>query len=86
MAKNVTVYTTNTCASCSMLKRYLASKGQEYDLINLDEQPDELQKVIDMTGQMAVPVTVVKDVEDERAQPHVVVGWQPGLIASALGA
>ena len=86
MAKNVTVYTTNTCASCVMLKKYLASKGQEFELVNLDEQPDERQKVIDMTGQMSVPVTVVKDTANETVSPHVVVGWKPGLIASALGA
>jgi len=86
MAKNVTVYTTNTCASCVMLKKYLTSKGQTFELINLDDQPSELQKVIDMTGQMAVPVTVVEDAEDASLSPHVVVGWKPGLIASALAA
>lgn len=85
MAKNVTVYTTNTCASCAMLKKWLTSKGQAFDLVNLDEQPDERQKLIDMTGQMTVPVTVVKNQDDE-AMPRVVVGWQPGQIAAALGA
>jgi len=86
MAKEVTVYTTNTCASCVMLKKYLVSKGQEFTLVNLDDQPDERQKVIDMTGQMSVPVTVVSTVDDDTISPHVVVGWKPGLIASALSA
>jgi glutaredoxin 3 len=86
MAKKVTVYTTNTCASCVMLKKYLTSKGQAFDLVNLDEQPDERQKLIDMTGQMSVPVTIVADDALQDVSPHVVVGWKPGLIASALGA
>jgi glutaredoxin len=86
MAKNVTVYTTNTCGSCVMLKKWLTSKGQSFDLINLDDRPDERQKVIDMTGQMSVPVTVVADADSQAVSPHVIVGWKPGLIASALGA
>lgn len=83
MSKNITIYTTNTCAYCVMVKKYLANKGHEYQEVNLDEQPEERQKVIEMSGQMTVPVTVIENGTDA---PSISVGWNPGKLASALGA
>lgn len=83
MSKNITIYTTNTCAYCTMVKKYLATKGHEYKEVNLDEQPEERQKAIDLSGQMTVPITVI---EKEGGQPSVAVGWNPGKLAAALGA
>lgn len=83
MPKNITIYTTNTCAYCVMVKKYLTTKGQKYDEINLDEQPELRQKAIDLTGQMTVPVTVVTD---ESGQQDITVGWNPGKLAAALSA
>lgn len=84
MSKQVTIYTTNTCAYCVMVKKWLASKGQTYSEVNLDEQPDLRQKVIDISGQMAVPVTVISDQSGENQD--ITVGWNPGKLASALAA
>jgi glutaredoxin len=36
MAKDITIYTTNTCAYCVMVKKYLAGKGLTYQEVNLD--------------------------------------------------
>ncbi|MCA9338798.1 glutaredoxin family protein [Candidatus Saccharibacteria bacterium] len=66
-----------------MVKKYLATKGHEYKEVNLDEQPEERQKAIDLSGQMTVPITVI---EKEGGQPSVAVGWNPGKLAAALGA
>ena len=41
MAKDITIYTTNTCAYCVMVKRWLQAKGMSYNEINLDENPDK---------------------------------------------
>ena len=41
MPKNITIYTTNTCSYCPMVKQYLASKGLTYDEVNLEEHPDQ---------------------------------------------
>lgn len=84
MSKQVTIYTTNTCAYCVMVKKWLASKGQTYNEINLDEQPDLRQKIIDLSGQMAVPVTVVAD--EDGSNQEIAVGWNPGKLAAALSA
>ncbi len=58
MAK-VTMYTTRTCPFCKMQKDYLAEKKVEYTEILVDEHPDEAAKMIEISGQMGVPFTVV---------------------------
>ncbi len=83
MSKNITIYTTNTCAYCVMVKKYLTTKGHQYTEVNLDEQPAERQKIIELSGQMTVPVTVI---DNGSSQPEVSVGWNPGKLAAALGA
>lgn len=83
MAKTVTVYTTNTCAYCVMVKKWLASKGQQYQEVNLDERPELRQEVIGLSGRMEVPVTVISD---ETGGRDITVGWNPGKLAAALTA
>lgn len=82
MAKNITIYTTTTCPSCSMVKRFLASKGLAYNEVNVDEQPDERQTAIDLSGAMTVPVTVIKD--EAKGDQTVTVGWNAGQLVAAL--
>jgi len=51
MSKKITIYTTNTCAYCEMVKKWLGTKGLEYTVVNLDEEkPEVRQKVIEMSG------------------------------------
>jgi glutaredoxin len=83
MAKNITIYTTNTCAYCVMVKKYLTSKGHAYQEVNLDEKPEERQKIIELSGQMTVPVTVI---DNEAGKQEIAVGWKPGQLAAALRA
>ncbi len=83
MAKNITVYTTTTCAYCVMVKKYLNSKGQAYDVVNLDEHPEERQKVIALSGAQTVPVTVISN---EDGIQDITIGWNPGKLAAAIAA
>lgn len=85
MSKNITVYTTNTCAYCVMVKKYLDSRGQTYEVVNLDEQPEERAKVVEISGAMTVPVTVITNANNDQ-DSSVTVGWNPNKIAAALGA
>lgn len=80
--KKITIYTTNTCAYCEMVKKYLTSKGQTYTVINLDEQPELRQSVIEMSGAMTVPVILVED--DQTEVKNITVGWNPGKLAAAI--
>jgi glutaredoxin 3 len=82
MAKTITIYTTNTCAYCEVVKRFLNSKNLTYTVVNMDEEPAEVrQKVIEMSGAMTVPITIV---EDEEGNKNITVGWNPAKLAGAV--
>lgn len=84
MAKTISIYTTNTCVYCVQVKKFLDSKGLSYKLINLDDEPDRTNELLELTGQLAVPVIVVADDEDENAPKDVTVGWNPAKLTSAI--
>ena len=81
MAKKVTVFTTNTCAYCVMVKRFLDSKGVSYNVVNLDEQPEKQAEVLAKSGALTVPVTLI---ESDDASEEVVVGFNLQRLAPAL--
>ena len=83
MNKKITIYTTNACAYCDMVKRFLASKGLSFTVVNLDEEePSVRQRVIEMSGAMTVPVTVVESLDHERTD--ITIGWNPSKLAAAV--
>lgn len=81
MAKNITIFTTNTCAYCGMVKKWLAAKGHTYDEVNLDEHPDRQKEAFEMSGQLSVPITVVTRQDDSQ---EVVVGYNLAKLAPAV--
>lgn len=81
MAKNITIFTTNTCGYCVMVKKWLGAKGFSYDEINLDEHPERQQEAMAVSGQLAVPVTVVTKDDDSK---EVVVGYNLAKLAPAI--
>lgn len=81
MPKNITIFTTNTCAYCGMVKKFLSSKGVGYEEVNLDEQPDRQKDAYELSGQLSVPVTVVTKQDDSR---EIVVGYNLAQLAPAL--
>lgn len=81
MVKNITIFTTNTCAYCQMVKKYLGTKGMEFDEVNLDEQPFRQAEAMSLSGSMTVPVTVVTK-EDESKE--VIVGYNLARLAPAV--
>jgi len=81
MAKNVTIFTTNTCAYCVMVKKFLDMKGTSYSVVNLDEQPEKRAEVVAMSGAQTVPVTIITKDDDSR---EVVVGYNLARLAPAI--
>lgn len=81
MVKNITIFTTNTCAYCVMVKKWLQAKGYSYDEVNLDTNPERQKEAFEMSGQLAVPVTIVTK-EDETKE--VVVGYNLAKLAPAV--
>lgn len=70
----ITVFTTSTCAYCQMVKKFLTMKGKEYQVVNLDNEPEKRQELIEKTGAMTVPVTQVDD--------DYIIGWNPAKLAA----
>jgi glutaredoxin 3 len=81
MVKNITIFTTNTCAYCGMVKKYLGAKGMTYDEVNLDDNPHRQAEALEMSGALTVPVTVVTKADDSR---EVIVGYNLSKLAPAV--
>lgn len=81
MAK-VTMYTTKTCPFCKMQKDYLNSKNIQFEEILVDEKQDEAQKMIEISGQMGVPFTVI---EKDDGTSENILGFDQKRISEALG-
>jgi len=81
MVKNITIFTTNTCAYCAMVKKYLDAKAHKYEVVNLDEQPHRQAEALQLSGSLTVPVTVVTKQDDSQ---EVVVGYNLAKLAPAL--
>lgn len=81
MVKNITIYTTNTCAYCVMVKRWLGTKGIGYEEVNLEEQPHRQEEALRASGSLSVPVTVVTKQDDSQ---EVIVGYNLARLAPAI--
>jgi glutaredoxin 3 len=81
MMKSITIFTTNTCAYCHMVKKYLTSKGYAYEEVNLDIHPERQAEALALSGAMTVPVTVIRSGESSQ---EIVVGWNPSRLIPAL--
>lgn len=72
----ITVFTTNACAYCKMVKQFLSMKGKDYEVVNLDDNPEVRQSLFEKTGVMSVPITQVDD--------QYIVGWNRNQLAEVL--
>lgn len=81
MVKNITIFTTNTCASCAQVKKYLDMKSHQYDVINLDDHPERQAEALAISGALTVPITVLTRLDDSQ---QVVIGPNFAKLAPAL--
>jgi glutaredoxin len=81
MTKNITIFTTNTCTYCAMVKRFLDMKGQTYEVVNLDDHPERQAEALEISGAMTVPITVVTKQDDSK---EVIVGYNLAKLAPAV--
>lgn len=80
MSKKITVFTTNTCAYCVMVKKWLTHKGYDYEEVNLDQNPERQQEAYALSGALSVPVTLVTKADNTQ---EVVVGFNLAKLAPA---
>jgi glutaredoxin 3 len=81
MPKKITIFTTNTCAYCAMVKKYLGAKGHEWEEVNLDQHPERQAEALSLSGALTVPVTVVTKQDDTQ---EVIVGYNLAKLAPAV--
>lgn len=72
----ITVFTTKTCAYCKMVKQYLTLKGKDFEVIDLEENPQKRQELFEKTGALTVPITQVGE--------EFIVGWNRSRFAEVL--
>lgn len=72
----ITVFTTNTCAYCKMVKQFLTLKGKDYEVVNLDDNPEKRQELFEKTGALTVPITQVDD--------KFIIGFNRSQLVEAL--
>ena len=72
----VKVYSTPTCPYCHKAKDYLTEKGVEFEDINVAEDTAKQQEMIELSGQMGVPVLAIGE--------EVIIGFDQAKIDEAL--
>ncbi len=77
MNKHVTIYSTPTCHFCHMAKEFFTEKGIEFTNYDVASDAAKRQEMIQMTGQLGVPVIVIGD--------DVMVGFDRNRLAQKLG-
>jgi alkyl hydroperoxide reductase subunit F len=69
---NVKIYATGSCGYCKMEKEYLDTKGVSYQEIRVDRDSDAAQEMVDISGQIGVPFTII---ELENGEKHHILGF-----------
>jgi glutaredoxin 3 len=59
---SVTVYSTNMCPYCVMVKDWLKSKNVSFEEINVGVDKEKAREMIEQSGQSGVPVVKIEDV------------------------
>ncbi len=75
--EKVTIYSTNSCHFCHMAKDFFKEKGVEFEDFNVGENPEKRKEMIEKSGQMGVPVILIKN--------NVIVGFNKPKIVELLG-
>lgn len=73
----VTIYSTPVCHFCTAAKEFFAENDVAYTEHDVAADADKRQEMIDMTGQMGVPVIRIGD--------DVVIGFDEAKVKELLG-
>ena len=76
-SKEVLIYSTPTCHYCQMAKAFFQNNNIQYADFNVAENAEKRQEMIELTGQMGVPVIKVGD--------DILVGFNEGKVREMVG-
>lgn len=57
--KNIIVYTTDPCGYCARVKGLLASRGLQFEEVNLSRDPEGRIELVHKTGMMTFPQVTI---------------------------
>lgn len=77
----VTIYTTPTCGYCKMTKEFFKEHDVAYSEKDVATDQSAAEEMIQKSGQMGVPVTIVA----EDSKEEMIVGFDRSRLASVLG-
>lgn len=80
MAKKVIIYSTKICGYCKAEKTYFDAKGIKYEEIDVGSDQERAREMIEKSGQMGVPVTIIGEGEEE----ELIVGFDKDRINKLL--
>lgn len=75
--KKVAIYTTTTCGYCKMAKEFFKQNNIPYDEYDVGSDAEKRNEMVEMTGQMGVPVITVDD--------NAIVGFNKPKLVELLG-
>lgn len=75
--KNVTIYSTPTCHFCQSAKAFFKENNVEYEDIDVASDTEKRKEMIEMSGQMGVPVIKIDN--------DVLVGFNEAKLKELLG-
>jgi glutaredoxin-like YruB-family protein len=73
----VEIYSTPTCHFCHMAKDWLTEKNIPYVDYNVAQDMEKRKEMVDITGQLGVPVIKVGN--------DVMIGFDPAHLATLVG-
>lgn len=85
MNKKIDIYSTPNCHFCHLEKDFLTSKGIPFTDHDVAADIEKRKYIVELTGQMGVPVTVIADLDHPDNDPDVLVGFSQGLFEEKLG-
>ncbi len=82
--KLVEIYSTSTCHFCQMAKEFFTANGIEFTDYNVGLDPERRAQMVEITGQLGVPVIVISDPSNSSGQADVVIGFDEKTLRKIL--
>jgi glutaredoxin 3 len=79
---SVRLYSTQTCPYCTMEKKWLDDYQVVHEVVYVDKDQQEAERMVQRTGQMGVPVT---EIGYEGGEAEFVVGFDRARLGQMLG-
>jgi glutaredoxin 3 len=78
----VKLFSTQTCPYCKMEKEWLEANKVEHEVVYVDQNQVEAQRMVQETGQMGVPVT---EIQYDEGESEYIVGFNKPALGKVLG-